>query len=210
MNQFGIPRLGIVAAVVAGLLPAGAHAYPPAVGILSTHRSCMSCHASNGPWKDDSATIVDVVDASSRRSLRQADGSFLIKVERGKASTVVTIIGRAKGDPAPAPLRNAWLYLDPATLATSALSKFAPGWDVNLPMSCRVVGDAVPEYPGASVTALPMTVRPGDAARAAELDLQAMLTAGNSRKGEPDTWMKGTYLVRKVRLKVLEPERKAR
>jgi len=210
MRRAAIWTLVCAAAVAAGLLPAAARAYPPAVGIVGNHRSCASCHANNGPWKDDSTTIVDVIDATSRRSLRQADGSFLIAAERGKNATVVTIIGRAKGDTAPAPLRNAWLYVDPTTLATSALSKFAPGWDVNLPMSCRVVGDAVPEYPGASVTALPMTVRPGDAARDAELELQAMLTAGDSRKGEPDTWLKGTYFVRKVRLKVLEPERKAR
>jgi hypothetical protein len=47
-----------------------------------------------------------------------------------------------------------------------------------------------------------MTVRPGPAARDAEIELQAMLTAGNSRKGPPNEWMTASHLVRKVRLKV--------
>ena len=71
-------------------------------------------------------------------------------------------------------------------------------------MSCRVVGDVVPEYAGAAVTALPMTIRPGDAARDAELELQVMLTGGESRKGQPDAWLKSNYLVREVILKVLD------
>ena len=50
-------------------------------------------------------------------------------------------------------------------------------------MSCRIVGDNVPEYPGAAVAALPMTVRPGDAARDSVLELQVMLTSGESAKG---------------------------
>jgi len=195
-----------VAGTAAALLPARAVAYPPAVGIVGDHRSCTSCHASNGPWKDESSTVVDILDATSRRSLRQPDGSFVIEVERGQAATVITVIGRRKGDTAPAPLRNAWLYVDPTTLATRALSKFAPGWDVNLPMSCRVVGDVVPEHAGAAVTALPMTIRPGDAARDAELELQVMLTGGESGKGQPDAWLNSNYLVREVILKVLDPQ----
>lgn len=194
------------AAALVLLVPALARAYPPGVGILADHRSCTSCHEGNGPWADDANAIVDILDARTRRSLRQADGKFLIEAERGRDATVITIIGRRAGDAAPPPVRNAWLYVDPAALGTRALSKFTPGWDVNLPMSCRLVGDPAPEYPGARVTALPMTVRPGPDARDAEIELQAMLTAGDSRKGPPNEWMKANHFLRTVRLKVTETE----
>ena len=191
--------------VIATILsPAIASAYPPAVGIIGTSRSCTSCHTSNGPWTDESATIVDILDGASRRSLRQSDGRFLLEVERGKTVTVITVIGRKAGDVAPLPTRNAWLYVDPIQLETGALSKFAPGWDVNLPMACRIVGDEIPEYSGAAVTALPMKVRPGDAARDAELELQVMLTTGESAKGNPDAWLLSNYLVRTLTLKVID------
>jgi len=188
------------------LMPALAWAYPPGVGILADHRSCTSCHAGNGPWADDANAIVDILDARTRRSLRQADGKFLVEAERGRDTTVITIIGRRAGDAAPPPLRNGWLYVDPAALGTKALSKFTPGWDVNLPMSCRLVGDPVPEYPGARVTALPMTLRPGPDARDAEIELQAMLTAGDSKKAPPNEWMTASHLLRTVRLKVTGTE----
>ncbi len=191
-------------AIAVILLPAIASAYPPAVGIIGSSRSCTSCHASNGPWMDESATIVDILDASTRRSLRQTDGQFLLEVERGMTATVITVIGRKAGHATPPPTRNAWLYVDPTQLETGALSKFAAGWDVNLPMACRIVGDEIPEYPGAAVTALPMTVRPGDAARDAELELQVMLTTGESAKGNPDAWLLSNYLVRKLTLKVVD------
>jgi hypothetical protein len=187
-------------------LSATAMAYPPAVGIVGKSRSCTECHADNGPWKDKSKTIIDILDAKTRRSLRQPDGRFLISVERGKTRKVITIIGRRAGDKQPAPKRNAWLYVDPTMIETAALSKFAPGWSVNLPMSCRIVGDKVPEYPKASVTAAAMIVRPGDAARDAELELQVMITTGKSAKGDPDKWLKANYLVKKVILKVLDPQ----
>jgi len=187
------------------LAPAGdAFAYPPAVGILGKSRSCVTCHASNGPWQDESKTIVDILDAATRRSLRQPDGRFVLRVERGKGATVLTVIGRAQGDSTDAPTRNAWLYVDPTLLEIGTLSKFASGWDVNLPMSCRIVGDAVPEYPGAAVTALPMTVRPGDAARNADLELQILLTSGGPRKGTPDEWLRANYLVRTLSLVVID------
>ncbi len=186
------------------LSPALANAYPPAVGIIGTSRSCTSCHASNGPWTDESATIVDILDGATRRSLRQPDGRFLLEVERGRTATVITIIGRKADDIAPPPMRNAWLYVDPIQLETGALSKFAPGWDVNLPMACRIVGDAIPEYPDAAVTALPMKVRPGDAARDTELELQVMLTTGESAKGNPDSWLLSNYLVRTLTLRVID------
>ena len=187
------------------LLPAVASAYPPAVGIVGQSRSCTGCHTSNGPWSDASLTIVDVLDEATRLSLRQPDGRFLLEVDRGQTATVVTIIGRQAGDSVPPPIRNAWLYVAPSRLETTALSKFAPGWDVNLPMSCRIVGDTVPEYPGAALTALPMTVRPGDAAQETELELQIMLTSGESAKGDPDTWLQSNYLLRKLVLKVVDP-----
>ena len=185
--------------------PIATTAYPPAVGIVGTSRDCSSCHLNNGPWADDSKTIIDIVAADTGESLRQPDGSFLLEVERGRTLTVVTQIGRAADDDAPPPLRNAWLYLDPAQLETGSLSKFAPGWSVNLPMACRIVGDDVKAYPGASMTALPMTVRPGDTGQNAELELQVMLTRGESRKGTPNAWLEGNYMVRKVNLRVLDP-----
>jgi len=193
--------LGLMATAL--VLAAGsARAYPPAVGILTDSRSCTSCHTSNGPWGDESRTIVDLLDGATRRSLRQADGRFLLQVERGRTATVLTVIGRAQGDALPPPVRNAWLYIDPTQLGSTSLSKFAPGWDVNLPISCRLVGDAVAEYPGAALTALPMTVRPGDAARNAELELQIMLTSGGPGKGNPDTWLQSNFLVRTLVLEV--------
>ncbi len=191
--------------IVALVLPAVAFAYPPAVGIVGKSRDCLSCHASNGPWRDEAVTIVDIVDAATGKSLRQTDGRFLLEVERGRTRTVITQIGRKASDEAPPPLRNAWLYLDPTQLETGSLSKFAPGWNVNLPMSCRIVGDEVPKYPGAAMTALPMTVRPGDSARSADLELQVMLTSGESAKGNPNAWLKGNYLVRDVMLRVVDP-----
>jgi len=71
-------------------------------------------------------------------------------------------------------------------------------------MSCRIVGDAVKGYEGATVTALPMTIRPSDAARDATLMLQIMLTRGESVKGKPAEGMIGNYFERTVRLKVLD------
>ncbi len=180
-------------------------AYPPSVGIVGQSRNCLSCHVSNGPWKDDAQTIVDIVDATTGESLRQTDGRFLIEVERGRTRTVITQIGRKANDDVPPPLRNAWLYLDPTQLETGSLSKFAPGWNVNLPMACRIVGDEAPGYPGAAITALPMTVRPGDSARSADLELQVMLTSGESAKGNPNAWLKSNYVVRSVQLRVVDP-----
>lgn len=179
-------------------------AYPPGVGILSNKKNCLECHANNGPWKDDQRTIIDILDKDTMKSLKQADGSFLIETKRGTAKTLLTVIGRAKGDPTEAPYRNAWLYIDPKTIGSASLSKFAPGWDVNLPMSCRIVGDTLDQYPGATLTVLPMTIRPTDAAQDAELTLQVMLTKGESVKGKPKEGMIGSYFERKVRLKVTD------
>ncbi|MBI2894356.1 MAG: hypothetical protein HYY06_12455 [Deltaproteobacteria bacterium] len=194
------------AALVAGLaaLP-DTRAYPPAVGIVGPSRDCLACHTQSGSWGDQRHTIIDLLDANTRASLRQRDGSFLIQVARGERRTIVTVIGRAAGDRSPPPERNAWHYVDPTQLATSSISRFAPGWDVSLPMSCRLVGDSVPEYVGARVTSLPMTVRPGDAARDATIELQVMLTAGQSVKGSAIEGMRSSYHVRHVRLRVVDP-----
>ena len=181
-----------------------ASAYPPGVGILTNQKNCLECHANNGPWKDDQRTIIDILDKATMQSLKQTDGSFLIETKRGATKTLLTVIGRDKGDATEAPYRNAWLYIDPKTIGSASLSKFAPGWDVNLPMSCRIVGDTLNQYAGATLTVLPMTIRPTDAAQEAELVLQVMLTKGESVKAKPKEGMIGSYFERKVKLKVTD------
>jgi hypothetical protein len=178
--------------------------YPPAVGILGKAKSCMSCHVNNGPWTDEQKTIIDVLDKETMKSLRQPDGIFQIEAKRGQQKTVLTVIGRAKDDEAPSPYRNAWTYVDPARIETNSLSKFAPGWAVNLQMSCRVVGDNLPGFEGARITVLPMTIQPLDDAKDAELQLQVMLTKGESIKGDAKKGMLGNYFERKVKVKVIE------
>lgn len=179
-----------------------AQAYPPAVGILGKSPACTTCHVSNGPWTDETRTIIDIVDGNTKQSLRSEDGSFLIEVQRGDTRTILTVIGCTKE--CAAPLRNGWLYVDPQQIATSGLSKFAPGWDVNLPMACRIVGDKLDAYPDAHITVLPMTVRPMDAARNAALELQVMLTKGESVKGKAKEGLVSNYFVRTVNLKVVD------
>lgn len=179
-----------------------AYAYPPAVGILSNSKNCMSCHTNNGPWKDESKAVIDIVDKETKKSFRQPDGSFLIEVKRWEQKTVLTVIGRKKENSVASPYRNAWLYIDPTTIGTNSLSKFAPGWDVNLPMSCRLVGDNLPGYAEADITSLPMTIQPLSTAADAEMQLQVMLTKGESIKGNAQKGMLGNYFEKKVILKV--------
>lgn len=181
-----------------------ASAYPPAVGILGKSKNCLRCHANNGPWKDDEKTIIDILDQKTKKSFKQSDGTFLIRVKRGEIQTVFTVIGRAKGDTVEAPYRNAWLYVAPKTIQSTSLSKFAPGWEVNLPMACRIVGDKLEKYRDAKITVLPMSVRPTDATRDSELTLQVMLTKGESVKGKAKKGMMGSYFERKVTFKVME------
>ncbi len=189
--------------ILAGSLQ-NAFSYPPAVGILGKAKSCMSCHANNGPWTDEKKTIIDLLDKETNKSLRQSDGSFLVEVKRGQQKTILTIIGRINGDDGPSPYRNAWTYVDPARIETNSLSKFAPGWAVNLQMSCRLVGDELPGFKGAKITVLPMTLQPLDDAKDAELQLQVMLTKGESVKGNAKKGMLGNYFERKVQVKVIE------
>ncbi len=176
--------------------------YPPAVGIVGKSKNCLSCHVSNGPWKDDAKTIIDVLDKDTKRSFRQPDGSFAIEVKRGEIKTVLTVIGRFSQDQEEVPYRNAWLYVDPRTIKSTSLTKFALGWDVNLPMSCRIVGDKLEGYDGAKLTVLPMSIRPTDAARDTELLLQVMLTKGESVKGKAKERMIANYFERRVKLSV--------
>lgn len=183
-----------------GALLQEANAYPPAVGILSNSKNCLSCHVNNGPWNDDK-TILDIIDKSTGKSFKDADGNFVIDVQRNQTRTLLTVIGRHKGE-GEAPYRNAWIYVDPTTIGTTSLSKFAPGWETNLQLSCRVVGDKLEFYNEANITSLPMTIRPSDDARNTELQLQVMLTKGESVKGKATEGMKGNYLERKVKLVV--------
>ncbi|NIM59982.1 MAG: hypothetical protein GTO16_13740 [Candidatus Aminicenantes bacterium] len=179
-------------------------AYPPAVGLLGKSKNCLVCHSNNGPWNDEENTIIDILDKETKKSLMQADSSFLIKAQRGQLKTVLTVIGRTKKDKTEAPYRNAWLYVDAKRIKSNSLLKFAPGWAVNLPMACRIVGDKLEGFNGAKITVLPMSIRPSDDAQDAELTLQVMLTKGESVKGKGREGMKGNYFERIVRLKVLE------
>jgi len=179
-----------------------AYAYPPAVGILSSSKNCMSCHINNGPWKDESKVVIDILEKETKKSFKQPDGSFLIEVKKGEQLTVLTVIGNKKDNSISLPYRNAWLYIDPSTIGTSSLSKFAPGWDVNLPMSCRLTGDKLPGYEDADITSLPMTIQPLNNAKDAVMQLQVMLTKGESVKGNAQEGMLGNYFEKKVILKV--------
>jgi hypothetical protein len=179
-----------------------AYAYPPGVGILSGSTSCLSCHANNGPWKDDASAIIDILDKDTQKSFKQPDGSFVVEMKRWEQKTVLTVIGSQKGISAPVPYRNAWLYIDPSTIGTSSLSKFAPNWNVNLPMSCRLVGDNLKGYEDANITSLPMTIQPLENAMDAEIQLQVMLTRGESMKGNALEGISGNYFERRVKLVV--------
>lgn len=179
-----------------------AYAYPPAVGILSSSRNCMSCHVNNGPWSEDNKLIVDILDLETKKSMKQPDGSFVIEAERWEQKKLITVIGWLKEKAIAAPAKNAWLYIDPTTVDTPSLSKFAPSWDVNLPLSCRVVGDKLEGYENADITSLPMIIQPMSNANNAELQLQIMLTKGESVKGNAKEGMLGNYFVRKVYLKI--------
>ena len=195
-----IPIAGVLILVFSSSVLYG---YPPAVGIVGPSRSCATCHVDNGPWKDENMTIIDILDAKTKKSLRTDDGSFLIEVPRWQTRTVLTVIGRKKGDDKPSPFRNAWLYVDPTRIKTTALSKFAPGWSVNLPLSCRLVGDRLEGFEGARITAAGMTIRPTDSARDTDLELQVMLTSGESVKGKPRKGLISNYYLRRIHLKVL-------
>ena len=179
-------------------------AYPPAVGILGNSRDCLVCHADNGPWKDNGTVIIDIVDKQTGRSLMQPDGTFLIQAKRGELKTIKTVIGSKRKGRLEAPTRNAWIYVDPKMIGASAISSFAPGWNVNLPMACRVVGDKWGISDDADYTVLPMSIRPTDAAQDASMSLQIMITKGASVKGKAKEGLTANYFERTVKLKVIE------
>lgn len=180
------------------------YAYPPAVGILSGAKNCLSCHVDNGPWKDESKIVIDILDKETKKSLRQTDGTFLIEVSKQKSRTVLTVLGYQKDIEVEKPNRNAWLYIDTSTIAQNTFSKFAEGWEVNLQMACRLIGDELIGYENADITSLPMTIRPLDNAADSEVMLQAMLTSGESIKAKAKEGMIGNYFERKVKLKVID------
>jgi len=195
-------------------------AYPPAVGITSKSKNCISCHVSNGPWQDEENTIIDILELKKEKSstwavtnlgyvsLKQPDGTFLISAHRGETKELLTVIGRRAGDTKETPYRNGWIFVDPTRMATNSLSKFAPGWSIDLPASCRLVGDSDDlghtQFLGAHITALPFKLRPEDGAKDAELSWQIMLTKGESVKGKPKEGMVGNYFEKKVILKVVD------
>jgi len=180
-----------------------ASAYPPAVGVLGKARNCMACHDNDGPWKDDENLIVDLLDQETGESLRQSDGSFLISAKPQQKRTVLIVVGRAKGDTAPVPNRNGWIFVDPAQISVVHLGpKFSPGWEADLTMSCRLVGDTHKAYPGATISVLPMTVRPLGWANDAEIEWQILMTSGESVKGDAKEGLVQNYFERKVRLTV--------
>jgi hypothetical protein len=199
-----VQRLAALGLCLLAVSAIRAFSYPPAVGILGKAKSCLSCHVNNGPWTDEQKTIIDILDKETMKSLRQPDGSFQIAVKRGQPKTFLTVIGRAKDDEAPSPYRNAWTYIDPARIETSSLSKFAPGWAVNLQLSCRLVGDNLPGFEGAKISFLPMTLQPLDDAQESRLQLQVMLTKGESVKADAKKGMLGNYYERIVELKIIE------
>ena len=186
----------IVGAAVAVL------AYPPAVGILGKSPNCLSCHVNNGGWTEGPDLIIDVIDQQSKKSLKQPDGSFLLEAARGQTVTLGTIIGYRKKEGLESPYRNAWLYIDSNKVDSASLTKFPAGWEVNLPMACRLVGDKSELYPEADVTVLPMTLLPGKAAVEGRVLLQVMLTRGDAVKGKAKEGMIGSYFQRTLQLKV--------
>jgi hypothetical protein len=191
-------------AILCSVIAAFAFAYPPAVGILSKSQNCLSCHINNGKWQEGPKLVIDIVDKATGKSLAQPDGSFLLSVKRGQTATVSTVIGYQTVDTALWPTRNAWLYIDTSRITSSSLSKFPLGWEVNLPMACRLPGDKYEPKPDARLTVLPMTVRATDNAAPAVVTLQVMLTKGESVKGKPKEGMIGSYFERTVRMEVVD------
>lgn len=179
----------------------GVFSYPPAVGLSGNSQNCLSCHADNGPWKDDDNIIVDIVDKVSGKSLGQPDGTFLIRARKGETVTVITVLGRKAGDTAEPPQRNAWIFID---RSSQELSRLPKGWDVNVQYSCRVIGDKQVGFEGANITSAPMIVKAGSDAIDGILTLQAMITKGMSAKNKPDEGLVGNYVERQINLKVID------
>lgn len=196
------PAIGVALLAALDLAPPAA-AYPPAVGVLGKARNCLECHSNNGPWKQDEHLVLDLLDKETGASVRQPDGSFLVSAKAGQKRALLAVIGRGKGDPAPPPKRNGWIFIDPAQIPQERLgSKFAPGWEVDLGMSCRLTGDALKGREGAVLTVLPMTVRPAESAGDAEAEWQVLMTSGEAVKGDAKSGLTQNYFERRVRLRV--------
>jgi hypothetical protein len=193
----GCVIIGLIFALAVG-------AYPPAVGTLTKSKNCLSCHVNNGNWQDGPQLVIDIVDKETGKSLKQPDGSFLLSVKRWQASTVNTVIGYESTDTSLTSVRHGWLYIDTTRIASSSLSKFPVGWEVNLPMACRLPGDTYDPKPGSRLTVLPMTVRATDNAADATVMLQVMLTKGETVKGNAKQGMIANYFERTLRLKVVD------
>lgn len=177
----------------------------PSAAVVNRAKSCLSCHVNNGPWQDDEKTIIDIIDKDTGKSFKQPDGTFLIQASQEETKTVLTLLGRIKEDESPTPYRNGWVYIDPVEQekGSASSSKFAPGWEVNLSLGCRLVGDQQQSFEGAKISVAPMTLQPLQNAKDAEIQLQVMLTKGESVKGKPKEGMIGSYFERKVYLKVM-------
>ncbi len=191
-----------VIGIILGGYPSQVHGYPPAVGIVGESRNCLSCHVNNGPWKDEN-TIIDILDKKTLKSLKQKNGTFLISAGKGEARTVLTVIGCKDKRSDTLPYRNAWLYIDPSRIKDGSIgNKFARGWEVNLNLGCRIVGDTFSKFKGAHISVSSMTIRPTNEAEDTELKLEVMLTRGESVKGKPKKGLISSYFKKKVYLKV--------
>ncbi len=194
--------LALVVVVIALGAAMAVLAYPPAVGILGKSPNCLSCHVNNGGWTEGPDLIIDVIDQQTKKSLKQPDGSFLIEAPRSRAVTLSTIIGYRTKEGVEPPYRNAWIYVDSNKIDSASLTKFPAGWEVNLPMACRLVGDKSELYPDADITLLPMTLLPGKEAVEGKVLLQVMMTKGDAVKGRAKEGVIGSYFQRTLVLKV--------
>ncbi|MBI5058820.1 hypothetical protein HZB60_03430 [candidate division KSB1 bacterium] len=198
MLHLAFSMLAAIILVVTG----SAAASPPAVGIIGNSRTCLACHADNGPWTAGPDLILDLIDKDTQQSLRQPDGSFLLTARRGTAVTALAVIGYRAAAAEQSPRRNGWIMLDTTAIGGASLSKFAPGWEINLPYGCRIVGDKLAAYPDAALTTAPITIRPTETAMNAEVSFQAMLTSGEAVKGQAKSGLLGNYMERTLHLRV--------
>lgn len=177
----------------------------PSAAVVNRAKSCLTCHVNNGPWKDDEKTLIDIIDKDTGKSFKQPDGTFLVQARQGETKTVLTVLGRVKEDESLAPYRNGWVYIDPMERekGSASSSKFAPNWEVNLSLGCRLVGDQQQGFEGAKISVAAMSLQPLENAKDAEIQLQVMLTKGESVKGKPKEGMIGSYFQRMVYLKVM-------
>ena len=181
-----------------------AAASPPAVGIIGNARSCMTCHVSNGSWTEGPGLVIDLIDKDTQQSLRQPDGSFLLTAKRGTAKTVMAVIGYSGLAPDQSPYRNGWIFVDSTTIGNSSLSKFAPGWEINLAYGCKIAGDKVAAYPDAALTSAPITILPTETAKDGEVTFQMLMTRGESVKGRAKEGLTGNFHARAVHLHVTD------